>query len=65
MPWTSAFVNNDMSEENARTEIKTVAEIQARVIGIQRSKKTGIMRMPTVSRTMSNFAMAATLDTEY
>jgi hypothetical protein len=54
-----------MSEENARTEIKTVAEIQARVIGIQRSKKTGIMRMPTVSRTVSNFAMAATVDTEY
>lgn len=58
-------MSNDISEENTKTEIKTVAEIQPRVIGIQRSKKTGIIKMLTVSKTVSNFAIAANVDTEY
>lgn len=62
---TSALVNNDMSTAKDRTEINTVAETHPRVMGIQSSKKTGMIRMLTVSKIVSSRAMTATLDSEY
>jgi len=53
-----------MRVENTSTEIKTVAEIQARVSGIHRRMKMGMIKIPTASKTFSSFANAETLAIE-
>jgi hypothetical protein len=53
-------MRRDMSIENPRTDIKTVAEIHAQVSGIQRRMKTGIIRIPTVRTTQISLAIAIT-----
>jgi hypothetical protein len=58
------LVKRDISVEKSSTEIKTVAEIHARSSGIQRRMKTGMIKTPTASKTLSNLATAETLASE-
>jgi len=53
--WSLAFVKRDIRVENSNKEIKTVADIQARVRGIHKRRKTGMTRMPTAKETMISF----------
>jgi hypothetical protein len=57
-------VKRDISVEKTSTEIKTVAEIHARFSGIQSRIKTGMIKIPTASKTLSNLATAETLSRE-
>jgi hypothetical protein len=54
-------VKRDIRAEKVKTEVKTVADIEARVKGIHKRRKTGIIRTPTVRETMSNFERAEML----
>jgi hypothetical protein len=57
-------VKRDISVEKTSTEIKTVAEIHARFSGIQSRIKTGMIKISTASKTLSNLATAETLSRE-